>query len=137
MLSQTTGHSIFIHTPSPKKDVLKFHTPRTFTSRCSPSDIQILCDFRASNPSGSNPWICSLEDFEALGILTSFESQKEATPWIFPENGNMGTPWIYSSLEVGVQIKNGMTGRETLSSNTKLEAHSYDCCIAFKGQYYF
>ena len=29
-----------------KEGFLKFHTPRNFTSTCSPSDIQILCDFR-------------------------------------------------------------------------------------------
>ena len=29
-----------------KEDFLKFHTPRNSTSTCSPSDIQILCDFR-------------------------------------------------------------------------------------------
>ena len=46
------GHSIFIHTPPPpKEDFLKFHTPRYSTSRSPPPEIQILCDFRASNPS--------------------------------------------------------------------------------------
>ena len=29
-----------------KEGFLKFHTPRNYTSTCSPSDIQILCDFR-------------------------------------------------------------------------------------------
>ena len=36
-------------------------------------------------------------DFETPRILTSFESEKEATPRIFPENGYIGTPRIYSS----------------------------------------
>ena len=30
-----------------KEDFLKFHTHRNYTSTCSPSDIQILCDFRS------------------------------------------------------------------------------------------
>ena len=79
--------------PPPKEDFLKFHTPRHFTSRCSPLDIQILSDFRASNPSEYHiqfwtpldlffVYFETLDlffvDFETLHILTSFESQKEA-----------------------------------------------------------
>ena len=38
--------AISIFYPYPlKEDFLKFHTPRNFTSRCSLSDIQILCEF--------------------------------------------------------------------------------------------
>ena len=47
-----------------------------------------------------NPLDLLFLDFEALWILTSFKSQKEANPWIFPENGDMGTPWNYSTLWV-------------------------------------
>ena len=101
------GSFHFLSVPPTKEDFLKFHTPRNFTLRCSPSDIQILCDFRASksNPSALrnitfiailllNPLDLFFVDVETLRIVTSFESHKEATPWIFPENCNMGTPPI-------------------------------------------
>ena len=104
----------------PQGGLLEIPYPPEFYFKVFPSDIQILCDFRASNASeyymqcyfvAEPPWICAFVDFESLWILTSFESQKEATPWIFPENGSIGTPWIYSSLEEGGMDKkwNGPT----------------------------
>ena len=45
LLTRQFDKAIFYPYPL-KEDFLKFHTPRNFTSTCSPSDIQIFCDFR-------------------------------------------------------------------------------------------